>query len=167
MSLPAQPWPYAFWPAWLLTGRSRLVPPLATIRRLHLMLDAHASFRQRSSDMSCQSPERCHFQDLVRPSSGTFPGVKGYIPYQDGNTKYEITGIGLELDNSDKETIQSKASKKKQKDRKREDNRLRQVLQRKLSMKKMEHLVVNRGREQLIGNAKGNTQQLDQRSEPE
>jgi len=86
---------------------------------------------------------------------------------KEGNTKYEITGIGLELDNSDKETIQSKASKKKQKDRKREDNRLRQVLQRKLSMKKMEHLVVNRGREQLIGNAKGNTQQLDQRSEPE
>lgn len=87
MSLPAQPWPYAFWPAWLLTGRSRLVPPLATIRRLHLMLDAHASFRQRSSDMSCQSPERCHFQDLVRPSSGTFPGVKGYIPYQDEQKK--------------------------------------------------------------------------------
>lgn len=28
-------------------------------------------------------------------------------------------------------------------------------------------VVVNRGREQLIGNAKGNTQQLDQRSEPE
>lgn len=30
MSLPAQPWPYAFWPARLdlaLTGRSRLVPP--------------------------------------------------------------------------------------------------------------------------------------------
>ena len=32
---------------------------------------------------------------------------------KEGNTKYEITGIGLELDNSDKETIQSKASNKK------------------------------------------------------
>lgn len=42
------------------------------------------------------------------------------------------------------------------------------MLQRKLSIKMEDRVVVvNRGREQLIGNAKGNTQQLDQRSEPE
>lgn len=50
------------------------------IRRLHLMLYAHASFRQRYSDMSCQSPKQCYLQDFFRPSSGTFPLVKGSIP---------------------------------------------------------------------------------------
>ncbi|CAN8221697.1 unnamed protein product [Cochlearia groenlandica] len=57
MSLPAQRNPYAFWPAWLLTGRSRLVPPLATIWRLHLMLDAHAS--------EFTSPARMDFRSFL------------------------------------------------------------------------------------------------------
>ena len=58
--------------------------------------------------------------------------------------------------------------KEKLKDRKSSRVLRRQVLQRKLSMKMEDRVVVvNRGREQLIGNAKGNTQQLDQRSEPE
>ena len=61
-------------------GFDRSAPPLARIRRLHLMLYAHASFRQRYSDMSCQSPKQCNFQDFFRPSSGTFPLVKGSIP---------------------------------------------------------------------------------------
>ena len=42
--------------------------------------------------------------------------------------------IRVEIDNSDKETIQSKDSNKKKKDRKGEDYPLRLVLQRKLSM---------------------------------
>lgn len=73
----------------------------------------------------------------------------------------------MELDNSDKETIQSKDSNKKQKDRKRKDYPLRQVLQQKLSMKENGTPGSEPGEGLLIGNTKRNIQQLDQRSEPE
>lgn len=56
------------------------------------MLYAHASFRQRSSGMSCQSPKRCHFQNLMRPSSGTVPLVKGYKALSHPGTKRKRGG---------------------------------------------------------------------------
>jgi len=52
-------------------------PPLARIRRLHLMLYAHASFRQRYSDMSCQSPKQCYFLP------GFFSAKLGNLPFSE------------------------------------------------------------------------------------
>nr|AGC78864.1 hypothetical protein [Vicia faba] len=61
-------------------------------------------------------------------------------------------GSGWSLTRAIQETIQSKASKKKQKDSKSSrDSSRRQVLQRKLSIKRSDRVVVvNRGRERLI-----------------
>ncbi|KAK7325768.1 hypothetical protein VNO80_33808 [Phaseolus coccineus] len=113
MSLPAPPWPYAFWPARLdlaLTG----LPP------------------------SCK--DSTPPLDALRPRF-VQAALLGYALSRDedkerGKAKYE-QGSGWSLTRAIQETIQSKASKKKQKDsQSSRDSSRRQVLQRKLSIQR-------------------------------
>ncbi|KAK7361498.1 hypothetical protein VNO77_03566 [Canavalia gladiata] len=77
----------------------------------------------RYSDMSCQWPKQCYFQEFFRPRE------------REGEGRSQ--GSGWSLTRVIQETIQSKASKKKQKDSKSSRNSSRrQMLQRKLSIKR-------------------------------
>jgi len=155
MSLPAPPWPYAFWPARLdlaLTG----LPP--SCKDSTPPLDA---LRPRFVQAALLGYVLPIAKAVLLP--GFFSAKLGNLPFSErlypgtkikrgGRPSTRSQGSGWSLTRAIQETIQSKASKKKQKDsQSSRDSSRRQVLQRKLSIQREDRVVVvNRGREQLI-----------------
>ena len=156
MSLPAPPWPYAFWPARLdlaLTG----LPP--SCKDSAPPLDA---LRPRFVQAALLGYVLPIAKAVLLP--GFFSAKLGNLPFSErlypgtkrkrgGRPSTRSQGSGWwSLTRAIQETIQSKASKKKQKDsQSSRDSSRRQVLQRKLSIQREDRVVVvNRGREQLI-----------------
>ncbi|QCD93694.1 hypothetical protein DEO72_LG5g1770 [Vigna unguiculata] len=145
MSLPAPPWPYAFWPARLdlaLTG----LPP--SCKDSTPPLDA---LRPRFVQAALLGYVLPIAKAVLLP--GFFSAKLGNLPFSErlypgtkikrgGRPSTRSQGSGWSLTRAIQETIQSKASKKKQKDsQSSRDSSRRQVLQRKLSIQREDRVV--------------------------
>ena len=156
MSLPAPPWPYAFWPARLdlaLTGLppsgKDSAPPLDALRPRFVQAALLGYVLPIAKAVLLPGFFSAKLGNLPF-SERLYPGTKRK---RGGRPSTRSQGSGWwSLTRAIQETIQSKASKKKQKDsQSSRDSSRRQVLQRKLSIQREDRVVVvNRGREQLI-----------------